>query len=188
MDIDKFNELSAKVASKPIDNPSSQIEKLEIRLEMRLPEAYRNFLLAFCAPVIFQKRICFKPKQRSPWTCKDGTQNLISFYGLGNCDGNLIKEIGIYEKRMPECVIPIGDLPGGNQLCLSLSPPSEGCIFVWDHENEMDKKFRCHRSFQNMYLAADSFDDFIKGLYPMKDDVLPNELKDIGVKRIKLDF
>ncbi|RYF36106.1 MAG: SMI1/KNR4 family protein, partial [Cytophagaceae bacterium] len=53
----------------------------------------------------------------------------------------------------PEELLGIGDDPGGNSICIAFKGLRPGAIFYW-RENGWQGE-------QNLYLIADSFDDFV---------------------------
>lgn len=55
----------------------------------------------------------------------------------------------------------------------------EGKIFFWDHEDEREIMGEHQNDFENMYLIANSFEDFIGSL--MIDDSAPDSDDDDGI-------
>jgi hypothetical protein len=74
---------------------------------------------------------------------------------------------------MPDTMIPIADDGGGNQICLGIKGKERGKVYYWDHHNEWDEQDYLEDygepmppevKFQNVYLIAKSFEDFIQRL------------------------
>jgi hypothetical protein len=67
--------------------------------------------------------------------------------------------------RMPAHIIPIGSDPGGNQICISVAGPDLGRVYFWDHEKEADPDEDEEPGYDNLYFVANSFSDFLNGLF-----------------------
>lgn len=78
---------------------------------------------------------------------------------------NLEKVIDIYEYRLPEGFIPIGDDLGGSVICLGTKEPYNEEIYFWDHENESETPY----DMNNMYFLANDIYDFLDKLYGEKE-------------------
>jgi hypothetical protein len=98
---------------------------------------------------------------------------LSHFYGSRTSNQSLAQYIEIYKGRMPDTMIPIADDGCGNQICLGIKGKEHGNVYYWDHHNEWDeddyredygKPMPPEVKFQNVYLIAESFEDFIQRL------------------------
>jgi SMI1 / KNR4 family (SUKH-1) len=154
----------------------SDLMNLEQRLQVRLPNIYRWFLLNY-GGIGFRHHISFRPISPLP--------EHLSVSGIGDIDFlygpesdardeySLMEMLRCYSDRMPENLIPIGGEIGGNQICLGIRGPEAGKIYYWDHHNEWDEEDYLEQGlpvppdmkFQNVHLIADSFEDFIARLY-----------------------
>lgn len=134
-----------------------QIQAVEQRLGIVLPDAYKSHLLKHNGGI---------PKQRVFSFVEDGerTTSCIDWF-MAICDGehnNFEKSYRRYRKRMPVNLTPIARDPGGNQICMSLGGDDAGSIYFWDHETEADDGEPV--TYKNCYLIAKSFEEFIAGL------------------------
>ena len=60
---------------------------------------------------------------------------------------------------LPDTMVAVADDPGGNMICLSVSGIDTNSVYFWDHEATDDDKR------VNLHLIADSFAEFLAGLY-----------------------
>lgn len=161
--------LSLKVSPKKfLTNRSEEIKKFEEKLSLNLPIEYRVFLLSF-ENVFFEDEVIFKPLQASPWASHDGLETLDELFGLSN----LQKNMEVYYNRVPNNLIPIGESPGGNLICLGVEGGVKGKVYFWDHENELEARViigdalvtdNINDYWENLYLISESFLDFISEL------------------------
>jgi len=90
----------------------------------------------------------------------------VSFYGLGPSvrEGhNLRWTQECFKGRIPSELLPIGDDPGGNQLCLCIHGKQSGSVHFWDHELE-----HVPPTYKNTAMLAPSFLEFVNGLHEIK--------------------
>jgi ankyrin repeat protein len=62
-----------------------------------------------------------------------------------------------YGGMIPEQMLPIGDDPGGNLICVVLSGPERGAICFWDHERGPDSE-------KSITRLAPDFEAYLRGL------------------------
>lgn len=130
-----------------------QIEQFEVRNNLKLPEKYKTFLLKWNGGYTEPSLFSISEEQ--------GTSVVNVLNGIGNMYDNLDKVIDIYEYRLPEGFVPIGDDPGGNVICLGTKEPYYENIYFWDHEEEPEDS----EDMSNMYFLANNIDDFIDKLF-----------------------
>ena len=158
-----------------------ELSSLETSLGAPLPRDYRLFLSEYGASM-FGEYVMFQPVHRFPMTISSGGKGPFShFYGAkSERHQRLIKKIATFQGRMPDTVIPIGDDGGGNQICLGITGNEKDKVYYWDHNNEWDEEdyLEDHGApmppevkFQNVYLIAESFEDFIQRLEKFLGDV-----------------
>ncbi|WP_238322775.1 SMI1/KNR4 family protein [Gorillibacterium massiliense] len=129
------------------------IEQFELKHSISLPEQYRSFLLEFNGGRPIPKLFKISDEQ--------GPDILRMFFGIGEMYNNLAENIHIYEDRLPIGLMPIGNDPGGNVICIGTDEEYYGKIYFWDHEEESEDL----DDISNVYLLADSFDDFLSEMY-----------------------
>lgn len=170
---DKFQPLTAE-----------DINQVETSVNAGLPEDYKEFLRQY-GQIRFNESVGFKPlRQEAVYPVNDETgetnplfkgSQISLFFGKDEQrPASLLGKIGIYRERMPKSVIPIADDGLGNKICLGLGDENHGTIYWWDHENEWDEDDYEDETgnpmpeaakYQNLYLLAQSFTDFVEGLY-----------------------
>lgn len=161
----------------------TEIDGLETRLECRLPDAYRQFLLKYGAssfhgtsdddPFVYFRSITPLPD----YIADGGLAIFDAFFGAHNDTKqahSLLKRIDFYQERMPSTLIPIGDDGGAGLICLSIAGNDYGQIFYWDQADEAlseeeyledyDEPRPPEALYQNLYLVASSFTNFLKQL------------------------
>ncbi len=143
---------------RPRTEPASEarVAALEARLHCQLPEQYRSFLLTYNGGRVSPAGFVFA-ERTGPYT-DSLVHALYSLYDGDLC--NLQKALLSRNGRMPDGVIPIGNDPGGNAICLVLTGDRRGQVWFWDHEREPETQ----PDWSNMDLIAPSFDAFMRGL------------------------
>lgn len=174
----------------PFHNLRKILINIEKKYDIFIPNEYKEFTLSYDG-AFFENEIEFKPIEPSLSTTKEEKQSFDGFYGLNSRD-NIIKQIERYENRMPNCLIPIGECPGGNLICLGVKEVALGKIYFWDHENELEAKLMVGKDiginninlyWDNLYLVSETFIDFLKKL-----EISQNNLEngDIDINDIEI--
>lgn len=181
-----LTKLGIEQAKDTSDNLRSRIIiEIERRYALSIPNEYKEFLLSY-DEVFFENEIEFKPIEPSPLTTNEGKQFFDGFYGLNS----LSEEIECYESRIPNSIIPIGECPGGNLICLGVKGITLGKIFFWNHENELRAKLMVGENiltdennlyWDNLYLVSDTFIDFLNRL-----EISQDTFKDMDVDDVEL--
>lgn len=142
----------------PRTSPASEarVGALETNLGCRLPEDYRSFLLSYNGGRVSPAGFVFA-ERTGPYT-DSLVHSLYSLYDGEDC--SLEATLALLARRLPTGVIPIGDDPGGNEICLVLAGDRRGQVWFWDHEREPETQ----PDWSNMDLIAQSFDAFMRGL------------------------
>ena len=135
----------------------SELKKFEKSLKVSLPKDYRDFLKEYGNNTMtFYRSVCYQPRKKSPLADKDGYDGFDLFYGLEKDGYDLNEMLKTYKGRIPDSFIPIAEAPGGDQILLGIKKDSQyGKIYFWDHESRGTNE-------DDIYLIADSFNDFIK--------------------------
>ncbi|MFP3812687.1 SMI1/KNR4 family protein [Bacillus pumilus] len=96
------------------------------------------------------------------------------FYGLEQNDYDIREAIKTYKEQLSEQIIPIADADDGDLICLDVSEINQGKIYFWDHElRDRD---------QDLFLIADTFTEFIEGLFVVEDDHEDSDTEDIAIQ------
>jgi hypothetical protein len=135
------------------------LRALEQIWEFQLPKEYRIFLLKYNGG---RPNLTFFNYKN---TDDDGSV-IDCFFGIYKDDNNnLLKNIMGVGDRYPSNSFPIADDVFGNRICIIVKGPDRGKIYFWDHETEADTDQGEVADYSNMTLIADSFNEFIDGLY-----------------------
>jgi hypothetical protein len=167
--------------------PEDELIEIEDYLGDTLPLDYRGFVKTYGA-ADFNKLVEFALLEKQP---SHPVSNVLGFavprydrapfshfYGSRSGNHSLARAIEALKGRMPETLIPIADDGGGNQICLGIKGQERGKVYYWDHNNEWDEEdfledygtpMPPEVKFQNVYLAANSFEDFIDRLEVLED-------------------
>jgi hypothetical protein len=161
--------------------PEAEIVTIEEGLGARLPEPYRTFLATYGASMFGgaspdNPYVEFRPLTPLPSQFEGGNGLFGAFYGVERHPHDMLGlrvRIRFFSGRMPESIIPIGD-SWGSQVCLGVKGAEAGKMYFWDERNEpLDEETYLEdygqprppeAMFQNVYLIADSFEDFLRRL------------------------
>ena len=161
--------------------PESEILALEKELQVRFPKAYRDFIAQYGASAFNgaspdNPYVEFRTLTPLPENYDSGKVIFAALYGAetDSQDGySLRARTQFYAGRMPDAMIPIGD-SWGSQICLGIKGDEFGKVYFWDEQNEpLDEASYlqdygtprpAEAVFQNVYLVANSFDDFLQKL------------------------
>jgi hypothetical protein len=157
--------------------PETELQRIETEIGCPLPAEYREFLKE-CGGVAFGKLVSFRGIQPPPSASSSKLEPFGCFYGTENEESHgLLRTMRIYRERIPVTLIPIGENMFGDKICLGIKGGDREKIFFWDHEderNEQDytdlygsgKLVPREWLFGNIYLAAETFEDFLNRLEP----------------------
>lgn len=150
---------------------------IEQKYGFRLPQDYKKFLLTY-GRINYNHRISYSLINNIPKHNERG--ELGYFYSPLN-NNDLISNIECYLGRMPEKMIPFADITGGDQLCIGVTEDVWGKIYFWDHDQEHFDPSE-EELWNNVYLVANSFSEFILSFQTVEDENLP---KDLGIVSVK---
>lgn len=130
-----------------------EISKFELQYNITLPTKYKEFLLESNGGA--PEPSVFVIPDEPGISCING------LYGIYTGDYEDVGEnMEVFKGRMPEGFIPIGDDPGGNQICLGINKEYFDNIYFWDHEEESNEP-----DMSNMYFLANNIYEFLDKLY-----------------------
>ena len=139
------------------------IAKFEAKWKVMLPEDYKAFLLCSNGGVPIPNEI------RVPTWEHQGTV-VDFFYGIH--DGprfRLERAVDVYADRIPGDLIPIAADTFGNVLCIGWKGRRQGKIYFWDHEDELDENGLFVQDYRNVFLVANSLQEFLDNLEELED-------------------
>ena len=146
--------MSVRMTSKyPLS--TSHVAELESALGVIFPPSYRTFLSKYNVAI----------PERNQFDGEEIVTSVAWFYGVSDDRvEDLLETNEMYSRRLPTGVLAVAEAAGGNLICLDLG--DDGKVYWWDHEEEATDEEE--PSFDNMYLLAPSFSDFLEQLNPRK--------------------
>ncbi len=87
-----------------------------------------------------------------------------SLYGLLNNENYLENKIQYYKNIIPDFLFPIGELAGGDLICMDKTC---GKVYLWIHDDENEK---------NYYMLNEGFFDFIDNIIHIPKSVADDNL------------
>lgn len=141
-----------------------EIAQFEARWGVLLPPEYKAFLLESNGgmPIVDIFAI--------PGFHGQGS-TLNSFYGIHNGPEHhqLDRACKVYEDRIPDDLIPIAYDAGGNAVCIGWEGERKGKIYFWDHEDEIDEEGCLRQDYRNVFLVANSLQEFLDNLMTLEE-------------------
>ncbi len=125
------------------------VEEFEAKIDLTLPEEYKNFLLKFNGGIPEKNRV--KSKYQD-----DLVFQITEFFGIGVKE-DLFLNAEAYSDRLPSKCIAIASIEGGNLLCLNLAQENYGSLYFWDHEEVSEVDI----SISELNEVSHSFKDFL---------------------------
>ena len=135
------------------------IVQFEARRGILLPADYKQFLLksngGYPTPNVFEV----------PGWHGQGN-SVMSFYGIhdGSKGKRLDRACEVYNERIPADLIPIAYDANGNAICIGWKGERKGKIYFWDHEDELDENGDFVQDYRNVFLVANSLQEFLDNL------------------------
>jgi len=162
-----------------LKNPCRDAKYLEETLKCYLPRDYLEMLLKY-----HLETTCLDSYPIIESRYEDGSAHdadgVTKFYSISrstNDDYSIYQNLEIYRNRTPKEMLPIAEAPGSNLICLGIEGEYYGKVYYWDHNWESDDDES--PAYDNIYLIANSFTDFINSLY--KTDI---ELEGSRIKKL----
>lgn len=133
-----------------------QISTLERQIGAPLPRDFEDFLLRFNGGRPIPNSFPIRGFDLA------NSGDIQRFFGI--CEDRAIPDIRWYTEtmsgRIPRGLLPVAGDGSGNIICLSLSGTNRGAVYFWHHETEKSPP-----TYGNLYFIADSFTDFLDGIY-----------------------
>lgn len=148
---------------------SEKLKALEERLDIALPEQYRDFLLQHNGGT----------PDLALFECAGGGGSFVrSFLGAheGPHSNFEVKFLAlkVTRKALPDNIVAVAEDGFGNLVCLSLAGADVGSVYFWDHERETETP-----SYKNMHLIAPSFNEFLAALHSKPVKRFEEEFRDV---------
>lgn len=139
----------------------ADLKNYEEKIGIEFPQDYKEFLKEYSGQ-------SFEREPRFPYLedYPGGKHGIFSiFYGIMPGDSyDLIEAVNTYKGRINNDLLPIGEDPGGNIICLAVKGENSGKVYFWDHEEEKVVPNDSKTDDTNLYLVSNSFADFIQSL------------------------
>jgi hypothetical protein len=159
----KMKSIEVDYSKEPPVTPEILAEA-EKQLGVVLPEGYRQFLLLHNGG---------HPKQDIyGFAENDNSSEVHRFFAIydGSNTVNLLIQAKCYRDSVPREFLVIGRDGGGSRICLGVREPYYNQVYFWDFNEApgwMDPEFYEPPTFDNMYLLAHSFEEFINKLHDL---------------------
>ncbi|MBV6685754.1 SMI1/KNR4 family protein [Bacillus sp. JRC01] len=163
--LDEIIDFDMKDSKKTWEN--EKIIELEKKYNLYLNDDYFFYLKEYGNDYIDPKYKCI-PQEAIPG-CEEVKFEIDSIYGLDIDENNIFEKIDSYKDILPENLVPIADLPGGDLICME---KEKGWIYFWFHDWEDE----------NLFKVFNTFKEFILSFTVVKDvTITPGEVKmDLG--------
>jgi cell wall assembly regulator SMI1 len=152
--------MSIKISGASEQLTESKLDRAEKSLGRPIPPAYREFLLQHNGGR--PESSDFKMAAMRKGKVQMGTVK--EFLAIGDPEEtvNLDYVLETFHDRIPPNSFPFARDPGGNLIVLATGGTDVGKVYFWDHEYEAEEGEP--PTNKNLYLIADTFDDFISKL------------------------
>lgn len=137
------------------------LDQLEIRIGVRLPHDYREFLLKYNGGRPIPSGFLIQGFPNNPYGM------IHYFFGIDDQleSNNLMWHWEVMNGRLPDGLLPIAGDHSGDLLCLTLYGDKHGSVVFWDFYDE-----HYPPTYKNIYHVANSFSDFIDSLFKAPEE------------------
>lgn len=147
----------------------ARLAEVEAQYGIRLPAAYRSFMLERNGGEPEPSGVCRKRRKTPEMNCdclfsidaEDDCENWVSIY----------ESMKVDEVVLPSRLIPIGD-DSGNRFLISVSGKDAGKVYWWNHEDFFvpDPPDRVTPDMTGISVVADSFENFLGQFAEIPDE------------------
>ncbi len=124
-----------------------ELIKIQHSFEIEISEEYK-YILENYAGICLKDNYGFKSLERTPLTDKKGYDSMMLFFPVTG-KNNICEMYEVYKQQLPYNLIPIGELDGGNLLCINRL---NYAIYIWIHDDIKE----------GVYLAQNSIVELIE--------------------------
>lgn len=132
-----------------IQDIKTELKRLQEYFDFEVSTEYQYILERYTG-VYIRENYGFKSLEKTPLTDEDGFDSVCLFFPLKDRN-NIFAIYEMYKQQLPVNLIPIGELDGGNLLCLDRVTNG---IYIWIHDEEGENT---HLAQKNMYDFILSF-------------------------------
>lgn len=164
-----------------VEAPLLPREKVEAHIGGVLPDSLIAILRDGGHAATFKEGVEIKPQQPNPLAGQDGSQDVLTVFGLSSGKAGIVKTYDQYKDRVGRNYIPVASDGLGNLFVLHAKNHK---ILFWSHECPDGEDSR--EAFTDV---ADNFSQFVSGLRLKPEPEYKMEgAKVSGVKRFSFDF
>lgn len=149
----KLNEIGLVPLHESFKSCSDEdIKSIGEEFKETLPSDYVWFISNY-GEAFVSADVGFRSIETNPWASASGLNGVTYFYsGQSGSDQSVLNLKERYRDQIKDCLLPIAESPGGNQVCLSLCSEDTGSVYFWDHNGKIGS---------DLYLIAKSFRSFL---------------------------
>lgn len=129
-----------------IQDIKTELKRFQEYFDFEIPTEYQ-YILEKYSGIYIRENYGFKALEKTPLTDKNGFDAVLFFFPLKGRN-NIFAKYEMYKQQLPIDLLPIGELDGGNLLCLNRVTNG---IYVWIHDEEG----------KNTHLVQNNISDFI---------------------------
>ena len=142
------------------------IENLEKKCKVSFPQSFKDFLLINNGGRAEKNVFPMLENEH------DNNEGVVSdFHGIDEKAYYSNLEKSILYSRVPNDIFVFASDPFGNYICIGTEGQRYGKVYFWDHEGEAAAFGYDEAWYENVYLIANSFEDFINSLYKVDLEV-----------------
>ncbi len=132
-------------------------QEIETALGISFQPVHAEMLCSFGGSFGFELGAEFTPVEASGLERADGKLELELILGREKQNRGLLRAAASYQDQIPRDLLPFGELPGGNLVCVHRNPQVDTRLYVWDHESSPDAP---------LSIAALSVEELLDALEP----------------------
>lgn len=141
------------------------LEALEKAVGAQLPKEYRSFLLKYNGGIPTPNAFPVIGWRGNP------TGEIQRFFGIGTeaKHNDIAWNLTTFADRLPDAVLPVGNSPSGDLVCISLRGSHSGRVLYWDSYGDSEPQAWGTNGASNLYPIAETFDELLRilGDYPV---------------------
>ena len=126
-------------------NIENDLKTLQGYFDIQIVLEYQ-YILENYAGAYVREDYGFRSLEKTPLTDKRGFDTVISFFALQGRN-NIFEKYEMYKQQLPIELMPIGDIDGGNLLCMNRR---NGYLYCWVHDEDANNIHLVHRSFSDL--------------------------------------
>lgn len=159
----KLDEISILKKKKQTSSNIIEIVKsFEEENLLSLPDDFKTYLINYDYLSV-KDDYYYIPIEKNPWASNDGHETIDLLYGFSNDDSDIRAVFADCMEKISEIYMPIGELSGGNLLCMCINGEDRNKIYFWNHEIKYTNE-------KEYFVAANSFYELIMSFQFCKRD------------------